>query len=446
MTISQISLTVSQLTQAIKLHLEKQFPKVVVQGEVSNFKKQSSNHLYFTLKDAHSQIQCAMFQSDARLLKEIPKDGDQIEVCGDVNVYPPRGNYQIIVRSLKKAGLGDLLQLLEERKQKFLKQGYFDLAIKKKLPAFPKKIGIITSPTGAVISDILQILDRRAFGYHVILNPVKVQGAEAAAEISRAIDDFNQHQLVDVLIVGRGGGSIEDLWAFNEESVVTSIYKSQIPVITAIGHETDTTLSDLAADLRAPTPSAAAELVLAEKNEHLKFLEHVQKSINSAISYSLRERNQKLNALKKHPFFLSPQNIFRIYEQKVDEVQILIDQAYREKRGKLREQLNEFRLKIQAKSPTSQIQNKIFKLNQIQEKLNYKLESLIKAKRANFETVMTHLLAIDPKKLLEKGYTILFDQKSNCAIVSVKEIALKQKIKLILKDGTCEASIDGVHY
>ena len=185
--------------------------------------------------------------------------------------------------------------------------------------------------------------------------------------------------------------------------------------------------------------------MLAEKNEHLKFLEHVQKSINSAISYSLRERNQKLNALKKHPFFLSPQNIFRIYEQKVDEVQILIDQAYREKRGKLREQLNEFRLKIQAKSPTSQIQNKIFKLNQIQEKLNYKLESLIKAKRANFETVMTHLLAIDPKKLLEKGYSILFDQKSNCAIVSVKEIALKQKIKLILKDGTCEATVDGVH-
>lgn len=444
MTVSQIILTVSQLTSAIKLHLEKQFPAIVVQGEISNFKRQSSGHLYFTLKDAHAQISCAMFQSNARLLKDLPKEGDQVQVRGEINVYPPRGNYQIIVRSLQKAGVGALLQLLEERKQKYMRLGYFDDKVKKKLPSFPKTIGIITSPTGAVISDILQILNRRAFGYHVLLNPVKVQGEGAREEIAKAIDDFNKYKLADVLIVGRGGGSIEDLWAFNEEQVIESVFRSKIPIISAVGHETDTTLCDLAADLRAPTPSAAAELVLEQKEVYEDFFTNYRQRIDLAVKNAIQLRKEKLSSYLHHPYLISPESILRVFQQKVDEVQMLLDQSITKRIGQTKELLHQLTLNFQAQNPALKIQKKIFLLQQISESLNFKMQTLIQTKKNCFETLATHLMAINPKKVLDKGYSILFDEKKNCAIVSAKDIALKQKLKLILKDGSVQTTVDNI--
>lgn len=444
MTVSQIILTVSQLTSAIKLHLENQFPSIVVQGEVSNFKRQSSGHLYFTLKDAHAQISCAMFQANARLLSELPKEGDQVQIRGEINVYPPRGNYQIIVRSLQKAGVGALLQLLEERKQKYMKLGYFDLDYKKKLPSFPKTIGIVTSPTGAVISDILQILNRRAYGFHVLLNPVKVQGEGAAEEIGRAIDDFNQYNLADVIIVGRGGGSIEDLWAFNEERVVESVYRSKIPIISAVGHETDTTLCDLAADVRAPTPSAAAELVLEQKEVYESFIENLRQRIDLAMQNVIQLRKEKLGSYLHHPFLVSPESLLRIFQQKIDESQMILDQAVSKRIAIAKEFLHHLMLSFQAQNPALKIQKKIFLLGQISEKLNFKMETLIQSKKNSFDNLVTHLMAINPKKVLDKGYSILFDEKKNCAIVNVKDIALKQKLKLILKDGSVQTTVDHI--
>jgi len=303
MTDSNIVLTVSGLTKAIKFQLEKQFSFVAVQGEVSNFKRQVSNHLYFTLKDSQAQIQCVMFSSDARLLKTLPKAGDQVEIKGEVNVYPPRGNYQIIVRTLKQAGLGQLLLMLEQRKKKYLQMGWFDTCLKKSIPKNPKTIGVVSSPTGSVISDILQILKRRAHSFHLILNPVKVQGEGAAQEVSAAIKAFNDHKLVDVIIVARGGGSMEDLWSFNETSVIESIHQSEIPVVCAIGHETDTTLADLVADLRAPTPSAAAELVVEETQKKLDFLKTVQERLIRTQLQFLSRQKERFTTLFKTSFF-----------------------------------------------------------------------------------------------------------------------------------------------
>lgn len=439
---SAIVLTVSQLTSAIKLHLEKQFPLVVVQGEISNFKKQSSGHLYFTLKDSQSQIQCAMFALDARSLRQLPKDGDQVQIRGEMNVYPPRGNYQIIVRSLQLAGLGQLLLLLQERKEKFLKLGWFDQANKKSLPKFPKVIGIVTSPTGAVISDILQILRRRAHGFHVILNPVRVQGEGAAREISQAIDDFNRYHLADVLIVGRGGGSLEDLWPFNEECVVESIYKSQIPIISAIGHETDTTLADLAADLRAPTPSAAAELAIAEKEAQFLFLKNCQNRIDQVLSHLLKRYQEKIIFFSKTPWIIAPHKLIEGFSQKVDEIQLFLDQSIERTMIHYMQKLQKFAFQLQAHNPEKKIQEKKFYLSSLSQKIDFQLSQYLTEKKSAFQNLCTYLSAIDPKNVMKKGYSIIFDEKSKHVIVSAKDISLKQKLKLILKDGSCEAIVE----
>ncbi len=273
-------LTVSQLTNAIKLNLESTFPRIHLQGEISNFKVQTSGHLYFSLKDVHAQISVVMFKADASLLKIMPKAGDQVIVKGALNVYPPKGNYQLIVRELAYVGIGELLQKLEALKFKLHQMGWFKNSHKKPLPRFPQRIGVVTSPTGAVIQDILNVLSRRFSGFHLILNPVKVQGEGAADEISQAIEDFNRYQSVDVMIVGRGGGSLEDLWAFNEEIVAKAIFHSQIPIISAVGHETDHCIADYVADVRAPTPSAAAEIVIAEKKQQIDYLMRCKNACN----------------------------------------------------------------------------------------------------------------------------------------------------------------------
>ncbi len=463
MTDSTIILTVSGLTKAIKFQLEKQFSFVAVQGEVSNFKRQVSNHLYFTLKDSQAQIQCVMFSSDARLLKTLPKAGDQVEIKGEVNVYPPRGNYQIIVRTLKQAGLGQLLLMLEERKKKYLQMGWFDASLKKNIPKNPKTIGVVSSPTGSVISDILQILKRRAHSFHLILNPVKVQGEGAAKEVSRAIKAFNDHKLVDVIIVARGGGSMEDLWAFNEVSVIESIYESEIPVVCAIGHETDTTLADLVADLRAPTPSAAAELVVEETQKKWDFLKTVQERLARTQLQFLSRQKERFSTLLKHPFLESPERLFRVFDQRLDEIKLKLDQAFFDSLHRFQTELHERKLKLQTLNPQMQIQEglgrlntlrskfslltlmllkkQISRLSHIQERMDGAQSSLLQNKKSNFNNVLTHLKAINPKKLLEKGYSILFDEKQKSVIVSTQDISLKQNVKLLLKDGFIKACV-----
>src|SRR3569832_283182 len=280
-------LSVSQLTLSIKKHLEGRFQTVKVQGEITNFKEQASGHLYFTLKDAETQNTAEKNRGRATRQTRQPKNGDQVIVQGEISVYAPRGNYQLIIRQLHKAGVGELLLKLHALKAKLEGLGWFDNSRKRPLPTSPNTIGVVTSPTGAVIQDILNILSRRHAGFHLILNPVKVQGEGAAKEIAQAISHFNEYKLADVLIACRGGGSLEDLWPFNEEVVASAIYRSRIPVISAVGHETDFSISDFVADLRAPTPSAAAEIVMAAADHHLGQLLAFQKRFDQLMTHHL---------------------------------------------------------------------------------------------------------------------------------------------------------------
>jgi exodeoxyribonuclease VII large subunit len=291
-------LTVSSLVDLLQEVVETNFVSVTVEGEISNFAAPSSGHWYFTLKDSGAQLRGVMFRGRNRLVEGEIEDGLQVVCSGTVTVYPARGDLQMVVESLVPTGQGDLQKEYEALKRKLAQEGLFAAERKKPLPAFPQSVGIITSATGAAIQDILKVMQRRAPDVRMLLLPVKVQGEDAAREIADAVDDMNRHGGVDALIVGRGGGSIEDLWAFNEEEVARAIADSSIPVISAVGHETDFTISDLVADLRAPTPSAAAELVARNRQELEAHLDHLIMRLTSRVDQSLKLAAERLAGLE----------------------------------------------------------------------------------------------------------------------------------------------------
>lgn len=428
-------LTVSQLTHAIKQCLESSFPHVWLQGEVSNFKAQGSGHLYFSLKDQASQIAAVMFRSEASQLKLMPKDGAQIIIRGELNLYPQSGKYQIVVRELRYLGLGELLVKLEELKAKLHALGWFRNELKKPLPKFPKTIGVVTSPTGAVIQDILNVLNRRFPGFHLILNPVRVQGEGAAVEIAQAINQFNEHHLADVLIVGRGGGSIEDLWAFNEEIVAEAIYRSKIPIISAVGHETDVCLTDFVADARAPTPSAAAALVVPDKNQLLLYLNQLRHRMHHIILQRIRYDRQKLLGIQRHPYLASSYGILASWMQRLDDLREIITSTAQQKIKTSRLKLDSLQRQLYTLRPTVRIVQYRKHLLATQKQLDQQWQRTVKLRKERLENLIANLNSIDPKNLLQKGYAILFDKKSNSVITSISTVQKEQEIKMLLGDG-----------
>jgi exodeoxyribonuclease VII large subunit len=298
--------SVSDLTTAIKAVLEDGFSGVWVEGEISNFKHHSSGHMYFTLKDDQAQIRAVMFRGSNRLLKFRPQDGLSVLVFGAVTVYERRGDYQVAVEFMEPKGIGALQLAFEQLKAKLEAEGLFDTARKRPLPRLPRKIGIITSPTGAVIRDILSIIGRRFPGLAVLIHPVQVQGEGAAQEIAAALRSLGARRDLDVLIVARGGGSLEDLWAFNAEGVARAIAASPIPVISAVGHETDVTIADFVADLRAPTPSAAAELVVAQRDELTQRVDDLVARAEATMDNLVAARRERVEMLGRHLALLSP--------------------------------------------------------------------------------------------------------------------------------------------
>jgi exodeoxyribonuclease VII large subunit len=461
-------LTVSALTAAIKKQLESGFPIVHVKAEVSNLKEQASGHLYFTLKDQDSQISAVLFRGNARDLSRPLKNGDQVTVRGEISVYSPRGYYQIIVRKLNYLGVGQLLIQLHALKEKLEKQGWFDARHKKPLPKFPKIIGVVTSPTGSVIQDILHILGRRSVGFHLILNPVKVQGEAAAAEIAEAIDDFNRFKLADVLIIGRGGGSLEDLFAFNEEAVAAAIHRSHIPVISAVGHETDFSIADFVADVRAPTPSAAAEIATAETAQQLQFLDSSASRLQGNVLTLLRHHRKQLENFKRHPTLCSPLSIIEPHLQRMDDLCSDLNLCLR--RNLQEKQLQLLALKKQADTlkPINQIlalKNKCATLSSslkssmlqqlkgrqtsldaanLRRKVNHRLSELIAQKKQRLEQLASHLRGIDPKNLLTKGYCILFHEKKDSVILSTSELRKQDVLRLRLHDGKALVTINEI--
>jgi exodeoxyribonuclease VII large subunit len=312
--------SVAQITQEIKTFLESEFPSVWVTGEISNFTHHSSGHMYFSLKDDQAQINCVMWRSRNMQLSFRPQAGLKIVAWGQIRVYEKRGNYQLDCLKMLPAGVGDLQQAFEALKKKLYDEGLFDEQSKQPLPVFPKRVAIITSPTGAAIRDIIHIMNKRMPLTEIILRPTLVQGEGAADDIAAALRDVNDYAHVDVIIVGRGGGSLEDLWAFNEEKVARAIFASRIPVISAVGHEIDFTIADFVADYRAPTPSAAAQVVIPDQKELLATCSDQFKRSLMAVTIAYKDKRKKLKDLSKRYAFKRPQDRLLQHQQRLDEL------------------------------------------------------------------------------------------------------------------------------
>ena len=315
---------VGELTQGIKAVLESAFFNIWVEGEISNFTSHSSGHFYFTLKDERSEIKCAFFKGCNEKVKFEVKDGMQALCFGKIGIYAQRGLYQLIVARMEPKGIGALQLAFEQLKEKLFKEGLFDGSSKKVIPALPDRIGIVTSPTGAAIRDMLHVLEKRFPNVEVLISPARVQGKGSGEEIAGAIQDLNKLNKVDVIIVGRGGGSLEDLWAFNEEVVARAIFASKIPIISAVGHEVDWTISDFVADLRAPTPSVAAERVIVKKSDIIEKLDDIEKRLKDYPLEAVKEYEQRLDEIEKdldlrfrHYIQLKEEN-FRLLSEKIE--------------------------------------------------------------------------------------------------------------------------------
>jgi len=396
--------TVSQLTAEIKTLLEEHLEHLWVEGEISNLRLPSSGHFYFTLKDEAAQVRAVMFKFQNRLLKFEPADGLQVICYGRLSVYEPRGEYQIIVDYMEPKGLGALQLAFQQLKEKLAQEGLFDGAHKKPLPPFPQKIGIVTSPTGAAIHDILQIIDRRFANVHILLYPVRVQGAGAAQEIARAIDELNQYPGVDVIIVGRGGGSLEDLWAFNEEVVARAIFDSGIPIISAVGHEIDFTIADFVADLRAPTPSAAAELVVKNKLELARVLESLETRLGNSVRASLKPRRERLLSLLHR--LSDPRRKLSDQRLRLDDLFSRLPNSMRQSLGRRSEGLKGKIESLFLLSPSRRIVENSHRLSLAFQRLPLAMRGTQRLFRQRLEGHMGKLQTLSPLSILERGYSI----------------------------------------
>ncbi|MCG2712175.1 MAG: exodeoxyribonuclease VII large subunit [Candidatus Omnitrophica bacterium] len=333
--------SVTDLTKDIRELLTDSFPNVWVKGEVSTLRLPQSGHMYFTLKDKNAQLKCVFFRNANMKLKFKIEEGMECILLGRISVYDQSGQYQLYVESVEPVGKGAMLQAFEQLKKKLEAEGLFDKSRKREIPFLPKKIGVVTSSSGAAIRDILNIIGRRFANVHIIIRPCLVQGKTAALDIAQGIKDLNDYKEVDVIIVGRGGGSLEDLWAFNEEPVARAVYNSKIPVISAVGHEIDFTICDFAADLRAPTPSAAAELVVREKEQIVNTLDAMQARITESITQKIRLGKMRFERLAESYAMRRPQVIVERYQQDLDNLQMLLsshfDHVLKEKQGLLKQ-------------------------------------------------------------------------------------------------------------
>jgi len=366
-----------------------------ISGEISNFYHHSSGHMYFTLKDKNSQLKTVMFKGYNSALDFEPEEGMQVEARGNLDIYAQRGEYQFYAREMEKAGKGKLYEAFEKLKAKLDKEGLFADSRKKEIPLLAKKIGIVTSPTGAAVRDILSVMKRRSGNFSVLIIPAHVQGNLAKDEITAGIEYLNSRDDIDLIIISRGGGSIEDLWPFNEEKVARAVYNSRLPVISGVGHETDFTISDFVADLRAPTPSAAAELATANREEILNRLDNLTQRLLNSSSAKIKEYKNKIKSLAERRIFSSPAEIFRNYEQELD---------------------------------------------RIETKLEHQIEKDYNSWENKYQLLYQKLNNLSPLKTLDRGYAILQDENDK-TIKSVNQIKNGDLLKARLSDGLAELEV-----
>lgn len=426
--------SVSQLNQSVRLMLENQLGTVWLTGEISNFSQPVSGHWYLSLKDENAQVRCAMFRMKNMRVSFRPTNGMQVLVRANVSLYEPRGDYQLIIESMHLAGEGLLMQQFEALKLKLAAEGLFAQHLKKNLPHFSKAVGIITSKTGAALQDILHILQRRDPSLKIIIYPTAVQGKDAATEIAQMIELANQRQEVDVLIVGRGGGSLEDLWCFNEEMVARAIFHSHLPVISAVGHETDVTIADFVADVRAPTPSAAAELVSRNQTELLQQLQYRRQRLEIALDRLFAEKQQKLRHLSLRLHNQHPQAQLRIQQQLITQLSHRLQQSLRHRWQKKAENLTALSIRLYKNPLPLRLQQYEQQLAQLKVRLNSHMNLTLSLQQKQLAHLCGKLDSLSPLKVLARGYSITQNQQ-NFTIRSMKDVNVGEQIKTRLPDG-----------
>jgi exodeoxyribonuclease VII large subunit len=434
-------LTVSELTERIQGVLETEFVDVWVEGEISNLKIATSGHWYFSLKDEQAQVRAVAWKTDARLIRFRPQDGMKVLARGQLRVYPPRGEYQISVQVLEPLGKGSLQQAFEELKEKLEGEGLFDPARKRPLPMLPRRIGVVTSPTGAVLRDILRVLRSRYPNLEVLVYPALVQGEGAPAEIVRGIRALNRLGGLDVIVLARGGGSLEDLWAFNEETVARAIAASRIPTISAVGHETDFTIADFVADLRAPTPSAAAERVVQAKEDLQARIVALEERRDAALRLRLARVRSRVEAAAAHRVFAAERGRLRVQAQRVDELSRRAEAGLvrglergREHARRLRERLEAFRFDRQLAARRE-------RLGRHSDRLLALFRADAEKRRAALSRLAASLDGLSPLAVLGRGYALVWDEAGQRLVRDAAEVDEGQGLRIRLHRGALRATV-----
>lgn len=436
--------TVSQLNRETGLLLNEHFLTIRVEGEISNLSMPSSGHLYFSLKDANAQIRCAFFRNQQRRLAFRPENGKQVIVKAEVSLYEPRGDYQLIVESIEESGYGALQRAFDALKNKLSSEGLFDQNRKRALPLLPKAIGIVTTPTGAAIRDILSVLKRRFAAIPVIIYPASVQGENAKYELVRALEAANQHQQCDVIILARGGGSLEDLWAFNEEIVAKAIFSSKIPIISGVGHETDVTIADFTADFRAATPTAAAEHASPDKQQWLTRYQHLELRLGQQLQRKLRQKQQSIDWLSKRLQQQHPGQKMARNGNRIDELRLRLKQA-------MERQLRHHQSIVEAKTAKLWRQNPAIIVNNYKQQQRNLNERLLLATRHKLEHFSQRLVnssqtlnAVSPLATLNRGYAMAIRLPDTIIVRSSKQLTIGDIIRTRVAEGCFTSQVKSI--
>ena len=437
-------LSVSTLTKYLKMKFDKDpyLERVYLTGQVSNFRKRPS-HQYFSLKDDRSVIQATIWSGIYQRLGFDLEEGMKINVIGRVQIYEPSGSYSIIIEKAEPDGVGALAIKFEQLKKKLAEEGLFQDRFKQSLPQFAKRIGVVTSPSGAVIQDIITTVSRRFPGVEIVLYPTKVQGEGAAEEVAKNIARANQRDDLDVLIIGRGGGSIEDLWAFNEEIVVRAIFESRLPIISSVGHETDVTLADFVADKRAATPTAAAELATpVTKLNLLTHLQNQEKRMVTAVQHVLNKKKEALKVFSQSVIFRQPERLYDSYLQRLDQLQVRLKQGLKSEIVRNYQNIQGQRHRLEQLSPLVKVQRYIDRLEQLQKLLRSQMAVTYDAKVAEAKRLSEALVMLDTSRIVARGYAIV--KKEDRVVASISELKEKDHVTLEMRDGQVELEVKDV--
>ena len=436
-------LTVTELTGAIRTMLESSYPQIWVEGEISNARLWKTGHLYFTLKDARAQIRAVMFRSTVNLLRFTPENGQQVVARGRVSVYDPKGEYQIVCEQLEPRGLGALQLAFEQLRERLALEGLFDDDRKRALPALPRKIGVVTSLDGAAVRDILNILGRRYPNAHIVISPTRVQGDGAAAEIVRGLKNLERISGVDVMILARGGGSIEDLWAFNEEAVARAVADAIVPVISAVGHESDVTICDFVADVRAPTPSAAAELVVAHLEEFTARISRHEERLVAAARVGFQKRREAVHRLERRPSFAGwPARLAGRGRHAAELTHRLSGLAAAAVGTRVR-RAHLAQLRLEALGLGRRLGKIQTRLVEARERLTGALTEVLGVRRVRLRAATAGLEALSPLGVLSRGYAVCWDAERSAALRQATQVKIGDSVLVTLHRGELDCKVQG---